>query len=604
MVDKVDDITRQFFLESDSEQLKRIYEWARARYAAPWAVFFAVLLRVAASIDHRVQLPGVIGGRASLNLLCAFVSISGGGKGISDQVGRLAWPTPITEKPIGTGEGIAAVFMPPDKPDENNEPVTSVIFSCSEIDILTGIATRQGSTILGTLKAFAMGELLGSTNASKATSRLVKAHTYRGCLSVGAQPGHTGIIFDDTTGGSPQRFLWAPAFDPNMPTERIPDPAPLNTDIPFWAPGGDGVVEISYGPDEITESIISAHIARQRGHGDALDGHWMLTRCKVAALIAVMHQRSVVSQQHWELSETVMAVSDNTRQMLIDHSRKAVRAKIQERALSRAAGEEIIDQRRLDVVKRRVLKVLQDGRIARGDLRARMGKKEYRELLEAATAELAADGLIARVNATQGGVQFELLPEFSPEPQFSPQNSSSDALNREFSPEPAADIVDLDSRRSPENSGTKLTAREWLGNHIADLQNAGHTTIKSLAVYKAARAAGFKKTNVAVAAGKHPDIHVIDRKGGTATWSITPGQQPPAKYQPVAEWFDLWLDQQTSDRVVPDDARIAGEAAGHSWETVRRTAAFSERITSVPANGVARNDRIWLLQPAQDEGTA
>ena len=310
------DLTKQFFLDSDSTQLVRIYQWARARYAAPWAVFFAVLLRVAASIGPHVQLPGVIGGRASLNLLCAFVSLSGGGKGISDKTGRLAWPTHIIELPIGSGEGIAATFTPPAKADENTEPITSVIFNCSEIDIFTGIATRQGSTILGTLKAFAMGELLGSTNATKANSRNVPAHSYRGCLSVGAQPGHTGIIFDDTTGGTPQRFLWAPTVDPDMPAERTADPAPLDADIPLWAPGADGVVEIGYGPTEITETIIAAHLARQRGDGDALDGHWMLTRCKVAALLAIMHHRSVVSEHDWALSAIVMAVSDSTRNML------------------------------------------------------------------------------------------------------------------------------------------------------------------------------------------------------------------------------------------------------------------------------------------------
>jgi AAA domain len=159
-------------------------------------------------------------------------------------------------------------------------------------------------------------------------------------------------------------------------------------------------------------------------------------------------------------------------------------------------------------------------------------------------------------------------------------------------------------QESPVVSVGSRTAREWLANHIAGLQNAGHTTVKSLAVYKAAEAAGFRQTNVAVAVGKHPDIWVIDRKGGTATWSIERGQQPPPDYQSVADWLNSWLDRQTSDRVLPADARAAGEAAGHTWETLRRTAGFSRRIKSVPAKGAAKSDRIWLLQPAQDEGTA
>lgn len=150
MIDESD-----FWLTTD--ELAQIHQWARARYAAPWAVFFAVLLRVAASTGPHVQLPGVIGGRASLNLLCAFVAPSGGGKGISDKVARLAWPASIKELPIGSGEGIAETFTMRGKESEDNERITNAIFNCPEIDILTGLESRQGSTILGTLKAFAMG---------------------------------------------------------------------------------------------------------------------------------------------------------------------------------------------------------------------------------------------------------------------------------------------------------------------------------------------------------------------------------------------------------------------------------------------------------------
>ena len=403
------DLTAKFFLESGSTQLVRIYQWARARYAAPWAVFFAVLLRVSASTGPHVQLPGVIGGRASLNLLCAFVSLSGGGKGISDKVGRLAWPKQLVELPIGSGEGIAATFMPPAKTDENTEPTPRVIFSCSEIDILTGISERQGATILGTLKAFAMGELLGSTNAARANSRNVPAHSYRGCLSIGAQPGHTSIIFNDTTGGTPQRFLWAPTVDPTMPDDSIGDPAPLDTDIPMWAPGEDGVVEISYGPPEIPATIIAAHLARQRGAGDALDGHWMLTRCKVAALLAIMHGRSVISEQDWALSAIAMHVSDATRQTLVDHAQRSVRAKIKARAVARATGDEFYDASRLETVKRSLLRMLErDGEQQGNVLRSRLGRKEKRELFDQAIGLLDEEGMVCSVPGLQKGTRYRL----------------------------------------------------------------------------------------------------------------------------------------------------------------------------------------------------
>ena len=404
-----DDITRRFFLESESTQLVRIYQWARARYAAPWAVLGGVLARVAATTEPSVQLPGVIGGRASLNLLCAFVSASGGGKGISDKVARLAWPVDIVERPIGSGEGIAETFRPPDKETENAERITRAIITVPEIDTLAGLADKQGSILLATLKSAAMGELIGQANASRATTRIVKDNSYRVCMSVGVQYGHGSVLFNDSTGGTPQRFLWFPTTDPNMPADRIGDPAPLDTNLPSWAPGPDKVVEIGYGPPEIAETILGAHLARQRGAGDALDGHWMLARCKVAAVLAIMHHRSVVSAQDWELSELVMQVSDTTRQTLLDHAKQAARANIKARAIARATGEEFYENSRAVTVRNSVLRMLErDGEQSGSDLRRRQGTGEKRLLFDQVIDLLRSDGLVTRVSGEQKGYRYRL----------------------------------------------------------------------------------------------------------------------------------------------------------------------------------------------------
>ncbi len=463
----MNDLTTKFFLESDSEQLRKIHQWARARYAAPWAVFFSVLLRVAASVGPHVRLPGVIGGQASLNLMVAFVSASGGGKGISDKVGRLAWPASIVELPIGSGEGIAETYVMRGKETEDTERVTSAIFNCSEIDILTGLESRQGSTILGTLKAFAMGEQLGSTNASKASSRNVPAHSYRGCLSVGAQPGHTGVIFNDTTGGTPQRFLWALTIDPDMPADRADDPGPLDTGMPSWEPI-DGVVEIVYGHEQITEAIISAHLARQRGEADALDGHAMLTRCKVAALLAIMHRRSVVSEWDWQLSDTVMAVSDSTREWILEEARKAARAKVRDRAITRATGEDFYDASRLETVKRSIVRMLErDGEQQGNVLRSRLGRKEKRELFDQAIGLLEAEGLVSSLPGSQKGTRYRIGGQGDHGGQGAyPQVNDPDHVGQG---DHSASVTDLDMRRS--TGSAPQTAASWLTEWIAD--NAG-----------------------------------------------------------------------------------------------------------------------------------
>ena len=469
---QVDDTTRAFFLKSGSPQLEKIYLWARARYAAPWAVLGAVLLRVAASVGPHVQLPGLIGGRASLNLLCAFVSASGGGKGISDKVARLAWPTEVLELPIGSGEGIAATFKRPDKPSEDDEPITAAIFNIPEVDTLAGIAARQGSILLAQLKSMAMGEQLGQSNASKATSRVVQAHSYRCCLSVGAQPMHTGVLFDDVTGGTPQRFLWFPTTDPTMPDERMPDPEPLNTKLPPWSHRIDGIVEIQYGPDEIAHTIIAAHLARQRGQSDALDGHAMLTRCKVAAALAVMHGRGVVSDWDWERSADVMAISDQTRNWIVTEAQRVAQSKVRDRAMARATGDAIYDDRILEGVKRSIVRMLErDGEQAAGDLRRRLGKREKRELFDQAMSLLTADGLVSEYVDEYNGVRRARYRIGSGVTNLvTPQNPSSQGVTALVRGDHSTNVTTLETRRpvDPHRELPTRTAGEFITAYLGD----------------------------------------------------------------------------------------------------------------------------------------
>lgn len=145
---EVDETTRAFFLDSGSEQLEKIYLWARARQAAPWGLFGSVIARVAASTPSDVQLPPVIGDYVSLNVFCAFVGHSGGGKGKADRVGRRAWPAEITVVQAGSGEGIAEMFT-----ERKDHPrLDAAIIGANEIDALTGLASRQGSILMAELK--------------------------------------------------------------------------------------------------------------------------------------------------------------------------------------------------------------------------------------------------------------------------------------------------------------------------------------------------------------------------------------------------------------------------------------------------------------------
>lgn len=597
------DITNAFFLESYSTQLAKIHAWARARRVAPWALFGAILLRVSASTPHTVQLPGVIGGRVSLNAYCAFVSRSGGGKGISDKVARLAWPTDIEVRLPGSGEGISEPFVVRGKESEDNERLNAYILTANEIDTLTGLASRQGSILLAQLKSAWMGEPIGQSNASKATSRHVKEHDYRLCLSVGAQPGHAKVIFDDASGGSPQRFWWMPTEDANMPRGGGPDPEPLNTSRPAWTFGPDGVAEIVYGLPEIEETVIDAHLARQRGQADALDGHALLSRCKVAALLAVMHQRQTVNQLDWDMSEIVMQISDRTRNGLLEYDRQAARAKARERAVARAVGEDFYDASRLETVKRSIMRMLErDGEQASNKLRSRLGKREKRDLFDQAVALLEADGLVyERTDEYNGARRVRYRIGSGLTHEVTPRNRSSEGVTPPVRPDPSATVTDLDSRRSHEGEAPKVSARQWFEDHIESLRQAGNTTAESFAVYEAGQSAGYTRQQMRGAASAHPDIVVIDRAGGTAKWNITGEGSTP--YRSADEWVTDYLDAQPAGAVIDKTAfRSAASANGHSWTAARHAATESGRIESSRRG----SETIWTLKPPDEaeEGEA
>lgn len=593
-------VTEETFFDQ-TDQLRKIREWAHARRVAMWALFFAVLIRVSASTPHTVRLPGLIGGQASLNLFCAFVSRSGGGKGISDKVARMAWPTTIAIRMPGSGEGLSEMFVLRGPETEDNERLTAAILSANEIDTLSGLASRQGSIILAQIKSGWMGEPLGQSNATKATSRHVDEHSYRLCLSVGCQYGHGGVLLNDASGGTPQRFLWSPTEDPNMPYGGGPDPEPLDTAQPFWRPDEHGVTEIAYGIPEIEKTVIGAHLARQRGEADALNGHALLSRCKVAAVIAIMHQRAEVTRLDWELSGIVMAVSDRTRDSVLEYDRQASRAKIRARAIARADGEEFYDNSRLETVKRSILRMLErDGEQAGNVLRMRLGRKEKRDLFDQAISLLHDAKLVEPVPGLQKGTRYHLCGQGDHTGQGG--SSQVEGPDHVGQGDHFGKVADLDSRRSHDQSPPTKSCTQWLADYLADLRAAGKTTAESLAVYAAGEAEGYRIDALRTAASRNKTIAVVGRSANGATWNITGSQAPD--YRPAHKWVSDYLDRLPPGTAVidRDDIRRAAEASDYSWTSIRHAALTHPRIESVPAEGDSSVKRLWLIRPSANGG--
>jgi len=357
------------------EVLEQVWTYARSRYTAPWAVLGAVLARAVAAVEPNIKLPAIIGSPASLNLFVALVGPSGGGKDAAAGVAEHALlmhdhGTAIhTETvPLGSGEGLSHIYMrPPAKlarrkrdddedstaiglgapdPDQPTQYRTRALVTVAEIDTLTALAARQSATVSGQLRQAAMGDQLGFFYVDTAKRMLVPKHSYRLCLIAGVQPGRAQGLLGETEGGTPQRFLWLPATDPTMTREAPERPDPI-----AWTPprynGPEGLITVC---QQACDVVLDAHIARQRGQGDALDGHALLTRLKVAAALAMLdlgrsaQQQCQITEDDWDLSGQVMTMSDQTRQMVESHLKDTARAENEKRAMAKARETVVITE--------------------------------------------------------------------------------------------------------------------------------------------------------------------------------------------------------------------------------------------------------------------
>lgn len=181
------------------------------------------------------------------------------------------------------------------------------------------------------LKAF-MGEELGFANADAERRVILPMHSYRLCLSAGVQPANGGVLIDDQAqrDGVPQRFIWTPVRPGIARTRRAADAAPVDpltvpvpdfgTD-PFALPDDDGeafdpaarpLVPLDVA-ESIRQTIIDADAEKDLDPfgrcGDPLAGHRLLTQLNVAAALAILHNRTDVDAEHWEIAERLIEVS-------------------------------------------------------------------------------------------------------------------------------------------------------------------------------------------------------------------------------------------------------------------------------------------------------
>ena len=381
-------------------ELARIHAFARARAAAPWPVLGVVLARVVTQVTARVVLPPLVGSHASLNLFVALVGSSGGGKGAAETcaIDAVRFSGEVEVATVGSGEGIGHLYAHREKGAVVRDR-ESVLFTVPEVDNLTALGNRQGATLMPQLRQAWSGEQLGFSYADKNKALPIHRHTYRMGLVLGVQPGRAGPLLDDSVGGTPQRFVWLPTIDPDAPREPPPEPPAWH-----WAgTGGPWLFEPSSGlavmgiPAVAREAVIEANWARLHGDVEALDGHALLCRLKVAAALALLAQRHDVDDSDWELAGMVMTVSDATRATVV--SQLAATSSARNLARAEAEGDRavVVADRLVGAQAKRVAGVIvramrrRDGVMTHRDIVHSVASTD-RSLVEQALDALGAEG--------------------------------------------------------------------------------------------------------------------------------------------------------------------------------------------------------------------
>ena len=310
-----------------SEHLGRIYQASRARLASPDAMLHNVLVTLASLLHHKSKVH-TGKGASVLTSYFAPIAASGGGKDEALKAARdlmdgfIADRFAITgndgwiDDHLGSGEGMIDAFLgdvqrPLKDPATGNplldkdgnqrtEKVRDVVrhnalFADGEGRRVLALDARKGSTLMPRLCDVWSGNAAGerNTEAGGRSRRLPAGAAVVGVV-LGFQFEHADRLFEDETGGAPQRFTFASAAYP-------PHAADIDSEVEDeWPPGGL-LLKVAVEPIVVTldhdqrRYVRRAQRAKAGGvelpdvPNGALDGHRVLLRCRVAALLTILH---------------------------------------------------------------------------------------------------------------------------------------------------------------------------------------------------------------------------------------------------------------------------------------------------------------------------
>ena len=409
------------------EELEHIRTFARSRRVDPLAALLATEAYAVFHIGPSLALPPLRRGDGSLNFFAAIVGVSGHGKGGAEDVARDAFRWPIDVEPLGlgSGEGVPAAYVHRAKNTDTGrlelvQHETRALFSEPEVDMLRGLGQRNGSTLIPTLKKGYSGESLGHQNRDVMKTLPVRQHSYRLCLILGVQPEKADVLFRDTGGGFPQRFVWARGLSGKLPHDVPETPEPMVFENPFRESttlnaDHNGVIRSTYGRvhvkvcQAVVDAVDDAWRRAAEGTGDPLDGHAIFCREKVALALAVLNGRIEINDEDWALAGFQMRKSDETRAWVLtqlgkktveEHKQRGRNAGIQAMASADTIDATKIS-RAVDGIRRKLAKT--PGEWVTGNDLKKSLLSELRSYFDDATDALVTSGGIERQKVTYRG---------------------------------------------------------------------------------------------------------------------------------------------------------------------------------------------------------
>lgn len=332
---------------SATPPLGQIQQMARARRTSPDAVLHALLARVAAMADPTVRAASGIHPPATLGWYCGLFGPPGTGKGQAEKTAKSLGPFPQTNLAhidISTGQGVIASYLElKDDPDDDKGKKKILVQSttrgyalATEGSVLDSMSQMSaGATLNGVLCKAWMSERQGTSNADVERRRALPEDSYTLSMSLGVQEEPAAKLLEMGSIGLPQRLAWAHSrLSRDTPRERpeVTGPVTVTTqrgeDIPVttWVSTLRNVTIPV--PARVTQELddLALEIAFGRGEQFPLDTHEPLWRLKGAALLALLHGRTAVTEQDWELASVMWRTSTKVRDGVHEVAQRRLRA--------------------------------------------------------------------------------------------------------------------------------------------------------------------------------------------------------------------------------------------------------------------------------------